>query len=156
MSLLQQCKQCPRSSRVTSQITFAEPTTDSEKSLVLPTGSVKVSSFLLSLDAFTVYISYRSVYDFADAEGQVDDVLDRHCLLTRNQQSFKMQRIATESDEDLSSIDRGGDGDKIVSGSEDVLSFRQFFMLSEWLEPRTTLKRLTVAIDLPSGVNCVV
>ena len=87
----------------------------------------------------------------APTTGDAD--LNRKCTLS----SFAAgpagkRRRTVEEEEETDNGDEGSeDGDDIMPRGS--MSFMPLTLISEWLEPKTMTKRVTVSINLPSGVS---
>lgn len=79
--------------------------------------------------------------------------LDRRCSAGDTYGSGRKRRHLASTDVDEDDSDSGledGAGAELVSGD---LVFKPLFIISKWVERTTLVKRLTVAVILPSGIG---
>ena len=87
----------------------------------------------------------------APTTGDAD--LNRKCTLSlfAGGPAGKRHRTVEEEEEKDSGDEGSEDSDEIMPHGS--MSFMPLTLISEWLEPKTMTKRVTVCINLPSGVS---
>ena len=81
-----------------------------------------------------------------------DDTLDRRCTDSDSKKRrLNTRELESDAPEDESETgDYDGDGAELTIGER---SFKPLYFVSQWEEPGTKTKHVTVAIALPSGVG---